>query len=433
MSPGVDQTHDPNRTSWVPHADGHPDFPVQNLALCVFQPATGAPRCGVGIGGFILDLKAAAKAGLLPATSAEAVAGPLLNRVLGLHSHHRLELRRRLSDLLSRAEHRPALEPLLFLAAEASLHLPAAIGDYTDFYAGIHHATNVGHLLRPDNPLLPNYKYIPIGYHGRASSVRASGSPVVRPNGQRKAADAPQPSFGPSERLDHEVELAVWLGPGNALGTAIPIDHVAEHIAGIGLLNDWSARDLQAWEYQPLGPFLAKSFHTTVSPWIVTAEALAPFRIPQPPRPAGDPQPLPYLSDELDQRRGAFAIVLEAHLLTQAMRSKGVAPYRLSRAAAANMYWTVGQLVAHHSSNGCNLRPGDLLGTGTISSPDRDGYGSMLELTEGGRRPIELPNGEQRIFLEDGDEMILSGRAEADGFVGIGLGSCRAAVLPAKT
>lgn len=433
MNAPIDETHDPARTSWVPGADAHPEFPVQNLPLCVFQPSAGDARAGVGIGDFILDLRAVAAAGLLPAASSAAAAGPVLNGVLGLAASERRQLRRRLSELLSGAEHRALLEPLLFVSADCALGVPAAIGDYSDFYAGIHHAANVGRLFRPDNPLLPNYKYVPIGYHGRASSVRPSGEPVIRPRGQRKPPDAAQPLYGPSQRLDHEVELAVWVGPGNDLGTGIPIASAADHIAGFGLLNDWSARDLQAWEYQPLGPFLAKSFHTSVSPWIVTAEALAPFRVPQPPRPAGDPRPLPYLWDEADQEEGGLAITLEAHLTTERMRREGLEPHRLSRASAADMYWTVAQLVAHHSSNGCNLRPGDLLGTGTISAPARDGYGSMLELSEGGSRPIRLASGEERAFHQDGDEVTLSARAAADGFVAIGFGSCRASVVPAPS
>jgi fumarylacetoacetase len=312
-------------------------------------------------------------------------------------------------------------------ASECILHLPAQIGDYTDFYVGIHHATNVGRQFRPDNPLLPNYKYIPIGYHGRSSSVRASGAAVRRPHGQIKPADAP-PTFGRTRRLDYEVELGVWIGRGNALGEPIGIAEADSHVAGLSLLNDWSARDIQAWEYQPLGPFLSKSFLTTVSPWIVTSEALAPYRVPQPARPEGDPKPLDYLWSAQDQARGAYAITIEASIRTAAMRESRTPAYRLSRASATALYWTVAQMIAHHTSNGCNLRPGDLLGTGTISEQGLTGYGSLLEITEGGRRPVTLPSGETRCFLEDGDEVSFSAHASAPGFVTIGFGSCRDSV-----
>lgn len=427
----VDETHDAGRTSWVSDADGHSDFPIQNLPFGVFSPNGEAPRAGVAIGDHILDL--AAIAALLPADVASACSGNTLNALFALPRAARVALRRRLSALLSDEQHRAAVEPALHRAGDCQLHLPAAIGDYTDFYVGIHHATNVGTLFRPDNPLLPNYKHVPIGYHGRASSVRPSGVPVVRPVGQHKAPDAPEPAFGPSQRLDYELELGVWIGAGNALGTTIPIASAADHIAGFCLLNDWSARDFQAWEYQPLGPFLAKNFQTTISAWVVTAEALAPFRRAQPARPADDPRPLPYLWDEADQAGGALDLDLEVSLLTAAMRAAGQAPHRLSRGPASNMYWTVAQMVAHHASGGCNLNPGDLLGTGTISAPDRDGFGSLLEITRGGRDPVTLPNGETRRFVEDGDEILLSARARKDGYAPIGFGGCRAMVLPARS
>jgi fumarylacetoacetase len=347
--------------------------------------------------------------------------------MLALAPAARAGLRRALSSLLCDEAHRPNLEPHLHDASQCMLHLPAQIGDYTDFYVGIHHATNVGRQFRPDNPLLPNYKYIPIGYHGRSSSVRASGAAVRRPHGQIKPADAP-PTFGRTRRLDYEVELGVWIGGGNALGEPIGIAAADSHVAGLSLLNDWSARDIQAWEYQPLGPFLSKSFLTTVSPWIITSEALAPFRVPQPARPEGDPKPLDYLWSAEDQARGAYAITLEASIRTAAMRESRTPAYRLSRASTTALYWTVAQMVAHHTSNGCNLRPGDLLGTGTISEPGLAGYGSLLEITEGGRRPITLPSGETRCFLEDGDEISFSARACAPGFATIGFGSCRGIV-----
>lgn len=428
--PAVDETHDPALHSWVGEGKAMSDFPIQNLPLGIFSSGDGRPRAGTAIGDFILDLKATAEAGLLPEMCGEALGKSTLNALLALPGEARTALRRAISALLRDEHYRGRVSDWLHRAASCTMHLPAAIGDYSDFYVGIHHATNVGKLFRPDNPLLPNYKHVPIGYHGRASSIRPSGVSVVRPSGQRKPPDVDAPCFGPSQRLDYELELGVWIGRGNALGAPLPIGRAHESIAGFCLLNDWSARDLQAWEYQPLGPFLSKSFHTTISPWIVTAEAMAPFRIAQPPRPAGDPAPLPYLLDDADQRAGALAIELEVMLRTTRMRQAGAPPVRLSRGQACNMYWTVAQIVTHHSSNGCDLNPGDLLGTGTISSPDREGFGSLLEITRGGADPVDLPGGEQRRFLEDGDEVILAGTARADGFVPIRFGECRAMIVP---
>jgi fumarylacetoacetase len=428
----VDATHASSLRSWVSSARDHPDFPVQNLPFGVFSPLAGAPRGGVAIGDDILDLRALHEAGLLDGeaqAACHACAGPTLNPFLALGAGPRRALRQGLSALL--AEGAPARPELLHRAAECILYLPALVGDYTDFYVGIHHATNVGKLFRPDNPLLPNYKWVPIGYHGRASSIRVSGAEVRRPCGQRKYPDQAEPSFGPSERLDYESELGVWIGPGNALGAQIPIGKAADHIAGYCLLNDWSARDFQAWEYQPLGPFLSKNFHTTISAWIVTPEALAPFRTRQPKRPEGDPQPLPYLADEADQESGGLDLELEVLLLTRRMRDQGLGPHRLSIGSSLNMYWTAAQILTHHASNGCNLSPGDLLGSGTISAPSRDGYGSLLELTEGGRAPITLPSGETRRFLEDGDEVILQARARHEGYAPVGFGECRARIMPA--
>ncbi|MFZ5730785.1 MAG: fumarylacetoacetase [Phenylobacterium sp. RIFCSPHIGHO2_01_FULL_70_10] len=434
MSVQIDETHDPSRRSWVASAQGS-DFPIQNLPFGVFSPKGGRPRGGVAIGDRILDLSLAARSGLLSGearAAAEAAAGETLNALLGLGAGPRRALRRRLSDLLTEgAPDRAEVETWLYAAADCELRLPCAIGDYTDFYAGIHHALNVGRQFRPDNPLLPNYKHVPIGYHGRASSVRVSGAAVRRPNGQQKAPEADAPVFGPARRLDLELELGVWIGPGNALGEPVPIGEADAHIAGLCLLNDWSARDLQAWEYQPLGPFLAKNFMTTVSPWIITAEALAPFRTAQPKRPEGDPAPLPYLMDEADQASGAYALELEALIRTRAMREAGVPAHRLGKGPATNLYWTMAQLVTHHTVGGCDLRPGDLFGSGTISTPDDSGLGSLLELTRGGKEPLTLPNGETRTFLEDGDELILAGRAVAEGFVAIGFGPCSGVVAPA--
>lgn len=430
----LDETHDPAAASWVDGANEHPDFPVQNLPFGIWSRAGQAPRIGVAIGAFVLDLSALATS--LPVATRDAVAssssvGASLNVLFGLPASARRELRRALFALLVDETKRAVVEPHLVPAGEVTMHLPAIIGDYTDFYVGIHHALNVGKQFRPDQPLLPNYKWVPIGYHGRASSIRVSGAPVRRPNGQRKAPDADAPTFGPSRRLDYELEMGVFVGAGNPLGEPIAIDAVDEHVAGLCLLNDWSARDLQAWEYQPLGPFLAKSFQTTISPWVVTAEALAPFRIAQAKRPEGDPAPLPHLLGARDQERGAFEIDLEVGLRTEKMRAEGTAPHVVARSSTRHMYWTVGQIVTHHASNGCDLRPGDLLGTGTLSAPDPSGYGSLLETTRGGAQPIALANGESRTFLEDGDEVVFGARAHAEGRRSIGFGSCAGVVVAA--
>ena len=435
MAYEIDETHDRSRTSWVAGADGHPAFPIQNLPFGVFSVGSGAPQGGVRIGDRVLDLGLLAGGDLLEGAArdaAKAAGGPTLNPLLALGAGPRRALRRQLSGLLSDDRRRSAVEPALVDVDACRLHLPAAIGDYTDFYVGIHHAMNIGRQFRPDNPLLPNYKHVPIGYHGRASSVRASGEPVRRPAGQTKAPDAEAPTFGPCKRLDYELEMGVWIGPGNSLGEPTPIGWADDQIAGLCLLNDWSARDIQAWEYQPLGPFLAKNFLTTVSPWIVTAEALAPFRIAQPPRPEGDPKPLPYLWSDNDQAHGAFAITLEVQLASARMRDAGLAPHRLSIGPASNMYWTIAQMVAHHTSGGCDLRPGDLLGTGTISTPGDEGRGSLIEITRGGQAPIALPSGETRTFLEDGDEVTITGRAETEGYAPIGFGECRGVVAGAR-
>jgi fumarylacetoacetase len=423
---GIDATHDPALRCWVPGADGHPEFPIQNLPLGVFSPPGGGARGGVAIGDWILDLAGLAASGVV---AAEAKAP--LNGVLALGAAPRRALRSALSQALADPRAAAQVRPHLYPASDCTLHLPCAIGDYTDFYAGIHHATAVGRLLRPDQPLPPNYKHVPIGYHGRASSVRASGTPVRRPNGQTRPQDAPVPRFGPSRRLDFELELGIWVGPGNAPGEKVPIGQAPEHIAGYCLLNDWSARDIQGWEYQPLGPFLAKNFATTISCWIVTPEALAPFRLAQPPRPRDDPAPLAYLWDDADQAEGALDIALAVTLTTPDLRARGLPPHRLARSHARHLYWTPAQLLAHHTSGGCDLRPGDLLGTGTISGPDPDGCGSMLEATRGGREPIVLATGEERRFLEDGDEIGLHAYASREGFATIGFGACRGRITPA--
>ena len=427
----IDETHDPARISWIESANGHADFPIQNLPLGVFSVGNQPHRIGVAIGEMILDLKAASAAGLLDDHWKLALGLSTLNAWFTHGPDDARELRRKLSTLLSDQRFRASVEPHLVRSANVEMHLPCDIGDYTDFYVGIHHATNVGKQFRPDNPLLPNYKYVPIGYHGRASSVRASGTPVVRPKGQRKPPDAEVPDYGPSRRLDYELELGIFVRCGNDLGHSIAIGGADAHIAGYCLLNDWSARDLQAWEYQPLGPFLAKNFLTSISPWVVTSEALAPFRRPMPLRPDGDPAPLPYLLDENDQATGALGIELEVGLLTAKMRDAGLPPHVLSKGEAASaMYWSAAQIVTHHASNGCNLQPGDLIGTGTLSTAEQTGLGSLLEISQGGKQPIELPDGETRSFLEDGDELTLSARCSADGAVPIGFGRCTGRVMP---
>jgi len=426
----LDSTHDPQRRSWVASANGHPDFPIQNLPLGVISTdANPAPRIAVAIGREVLDLEGASSAGLLDGLD---VSGSTLNGLMGRGPNARVALRARLAELLAEGSaHVSAMRPWLIAAEACTMHLPAQIGDYTDFYAGIHHAMNVGRQFRPDQPLLPNYKYVPIGYHGRASSVVVSGTPIVRPRGQRKGPNDPEPIVGASARLDFELELGAWVGPGNNLGEPIAIGDASAHIAGFCLLNDWSARDLQAWEYQPLGPFLSKSFASSISPWVITPEALAPFRIPQPVRPDGDPSPLSYLSDAADQANGGLDLELEVLISTEASRASGHAPFVVSRSNAQHLYWTMAQLLTHHASNGCNLRSGDLIGSGTISAPTKDGVGSLLELTEGGKVPLGLPWGESRTFLIDGDEITMRARAVRTGYVSIGLGEVRGRIKSA--
>jgi len=415
--------------SWVDSAEGS-DFPIENLPLGIFSVGERRRRAGVAIGDYVLDLTAIID--LLDEQWHEDLCQPVLNGWLARGHEAQGDLRERLTELLTDERYRDDVESSLIGQTEARMHVPCLVGDYTDFYVGIHHATNVGKLFRPDNPLLPNYKYVPIGYHGRASSVRASGEPVIRPSGQRKAPDAEAPEFGPCRRLDYELELGIWVGRGNELGSPIPIGEASEHIAGYCLLNDWSARDIQAWEYQPLGPFLAKSFLTSVSPWVVSPQALAPYRKAMPPRAHGDPQPLPYLDDPADRESGALAVQIAVTLTTEKMRTAGLAPHVLSRGSAdAAMYWSAAQIIAHHSSNGCNLQPGDLIGTGTLSTDGTSGLGSLLEISEGGKAPIALPTGESRSFLEDGDEITLKAWCEDDGAVRIGFGECVGRVVAA--
>jgi fumarylacetoacetase len=407
------------------------DFPLQNLPFGVFRSGPSG-AIGVAIGDRILDLGRAADVRLLsglPSRTVSACSATTLNPLMSLSRAHWSPLRQRIAELLrAGSEHQAAVDPLLVPMADAVMLPPVRIGDYTDFYASIHHATNVGRLFRPDNPLLPNYKYVPIGYHGRASSIVVSGAAVHRPSGQSKDAAAEAPVFGPSRSLDYELEVGFFAGPGNALGQPIPIAEAEQHIFGLCLLNDWSARDMQSWEYQPLGPFLAKSFATSISPWIVTMEALEPFRVPAFLRPDGDPAPLPYLNSAEDQARGGIDLTLEVHLASRRMRESGTPPLRLSRGNLRNLYWTLAQLLTHHASNGCNLQPGDLLASGTVSGPQPDERGCLLELTQRGADPIRLPTGEIRKFLEDGDEVILRGYCRREGFPRIGFGECRGTI-----
>lgn len=435
VNPGLDHTHDAGVRSWVPSAGRvGADFPIQNLPLGVFRRSGEAGgSIGVAIGDEILDVRRASASGalgVLDPALADALTKPVLNDLMSLGRRHALALRHAVHAVLrDDAPRRPA--DLLVSAADAELSLPAAVGDYTDFYASIHHATNIGTMLRPDQPLLPNYKWVPIGYHGRVSSIVASGAPVRRPLGQIKDDAAPAPALAATRALDYECEVAAWIGAGNPLGTPVPIEDAERHLFGLSLLNDWSARDVQRWEYQPLGPFLAKNFATTVSPWVVTAEALEPFRAPRIPRPEADPLPLPYLDGSADRERGGFAVRVEVSIASARMRELGMGLFRVSRASFTSMYWTVAQLIAHHTSNGCNLRPGDLLGSGTVSGPDKESWGCLLERTWRGSEPLQLPGGEARRFLEDGDEVVIRGRCERDGFAGIGFGECRGVVLPA--
>jgi len=430
----LNETHDPSRRSFVESANAPGcDFPIQNLPFGVYSPAAGLPpRVGIAIGDQILDVAAAgASFDGLAAEAARACPVPALNHLMSLGPAAWSALRLALSRALSTEHSDEKLRQHLTPMEQAEIKRPVAVGDFTDFFASIFHATNAGRMFRPDNPLMPNYKYVPVAYHSRASSIIVSGTPFKRPRGQRKGPNEEVPSYGPSRNLDFELELGMYVGTPSELGEPVPVADAAEHIFGFCLLNDWSARDVQAWEYQPLGPFLGKNFATTVSPWVVSAQALAPFRTAAFARPAGDPAPLPHLDDADDRARGGLDISLEVHLSTEAMRRAAQAPMRITRTSCAQLYWTVAQMVAHHTSNGCNLAIGDLIGTGTVSGPEKSSWGSLLELTARGREPLVLPSGEKRGFIEDGDEIIFRGFCEKDGFVRIGFGECRAVVLPA--
>lgn len=447
----TNDTHDPALQSWVESAnDPASDFPIQNLPLCAFEAEHDGHthgHLGVFIGDQVLDLGMLVAAGLFDddESLAHALHVPSWNWIAAAPPRWP-ELRRRIQDFLRADRHagqqvrrlrQKALRPI----SQTEFRLPLSIGDYTDFYASKHHATNVGAMFRPDNPLLPNYKHVPIGYHGRASSIVVSGTPVHRPRGQTKADDAQAPVFGPCKLLDYEMELGVYIGAGNNLGHSIAIDDALSQMFGMSIVNDWSARDIQKWEYQPLGPFLAKNFATTVSPCIVTMEALEPFRIPGPERDADDPRPLDYLQSG-DPVGHGYDITVEVYLASQQMRDKGVAPVMLSRGNFRHMFWTFAQMIAHHTSNGCDLQPGDLLASGTISGPERTSRGCLLELTWDGldasgkpkpRSPIALPTGESRTFLADGDEVSMKAYCQRDGFRRIGFGECRGVVSPSNS
>ncbi len=437
----INETHDPNLKSWVESAnDPNTDFPIQNLPFCMFwrSAESEAPHLGIAIGDQIFDLYQAIVSGILGnefdslADEIELCDLSFLTEVYGtailtdLRSAAFAVLRDE-ADEQTIEDAREFLVPIGSVGPELAFE----IGDYTDFYCSIYHATNVGSMFRPDAPLLPNYKYVPIGYHGRASSIVVSGTDVKRPHGQNRSdAEAP-PVFIPAKNLDYEMELGFFVGQGNEQGSSIPIGEAEQHIFGMCLVNDWSARDIQAWEYQPLGPFLAKNFATTISPFVVTIEALAPFRTPAFNRPEGDPQPLDYLNDAANQKYGGLDINLEVYIQTEKMRAENVEPHMLSRSNTKDLCWTVGQMLTHHASNGCNLQTGDLIASGTVSGKEKSERGSMLELSWRGTEPIELPNGETRRFLEDGDEIIMKGFCEREGFRRIGFGECRGRILAA--
>ena len=460
MPKKIDETHDPKLESWVESAnDPETDFPLQNLpftGMLVELSDDDGPASDltielfVPLGDMMIDINALAEADQLNGLIPELPELEYVPTQAAFDPEFRAALRKRLVALFGVSADRGVREKIskdcLIPADDVHPLMPFfPPPDYTDFYASVHHATNVGSMFRPDNPLLPNYKWIPVGYHGRSSTVVASGMPVYRPSGQTAPAEeGGAPGFGPCRMLDYELEMGVIVGAGNELGAAIPIERAEDHILGLCLLNDWSARDMQKWEYQPLGPFLAKNFATSVSPYIVTMEALAPFRAPRFERPAGDPAPLPHLDCDRDREAGALDITLEVFLQTAEMKKRGLSPHRLSRGNFKDMYWTVAQMLTHHASNGCAMRPGDLLGSGTVSGPTRDSRGCLLELTWDGdpwasppvkasgaeRTPIELPSGEQRKFLEDGDEVIIKGYCERDGFRRIGFGECRGVIEP---
>jgi fumarylacetoacetase len=418
----MNETHDARLKSWIETAnDPENDFPIQNLPYGVFEPGV----IGVAIGDRILNLRAGVERGLLPAEAREAVSAPVLNSLMGMDYGARSALRTRISELLRYGSgERASAQPAMVRQSDVAMMMPVAIGDYTDFYASEQHATNVGRLFRPQNPLLPNYKWVPIAYHGRASSIVVSKTAIRRPSGQRKPPESEKPEFGPSRSLDYELETGFFVGRGNDPGAPVSIEDAGQHLFGMCLLNDWSARDIQAWEYQPLGPFLGKNFATTISPWVVTMEALEPFRCAAAARPGGDPAPLAYLDSERDRQAGAIDLRLSAAILSRLMRERGMDPMLLGVTNLKNLYWTPAQMLAHHTSNGCRMRTGDLLGSGTVSGAAPGEFGSLIEITRGGAEPVTLPSGEQRRFLEDDDEVTLRGWCELAGYARIGFGTC---------
>jgi fumarylacetoacetase len=431
----LNETHDVALGSWLDSANvAGNDFPIQNLPFAVFRRrgSNEAWRGGVAIGDQIVDLAALVATGILhddAEAALRAAAGDKLNAFMAQGPSAWSALRLALSRVLRRGSTQEReVARCLLPQAEAQYTVPARIGDYTDFYTSVHHATNIGRQFRPDNPLLPNYKWVPIGYHGRVSSIDVSGQKFARPNGQTMPPGASTPRVGPCEKLDYELELGIFVGTGNELGEPIPISEAEDHVFGVCLLNDWSARDIQAWEYQPLGPFQSKNFASTISPWVVTMEALAPYRVPFN-RPEGDPQPLPYLASEANSARGAFDIQLEVLLQSERMRGQALPPSRLTFTSYRHAYWTIAQMVAHHTVNGCNLRPGDLFGSGTLSGPTLDQAGALIELSVGGKQPVQLPMGETRVWLEDGDIVVIRGWCDRDGAARIGFGDCAGEVL----
>lgn len=435
MTAGLNETHDVNRRSWVVTAnDKAANFPIQNLPFGVFRRKGSAEpfRCGLAIGQCIVDVAPLAKSFEgLARDGASACMEPALNALAKLGPDAWSCLRSAAFDVLSEDNHagKKLVERHLILQSEAELALPFRVRAFTDFFASIHHATNAGRMFRPDQPLLPNYKYVPIAYNGRASTLRVTGHAVRRPRGQFLVGDDLVPQRLPSRALDYEAELGFFIGRESTQGEPIAIDRCGNHIFGLCLLNDWSARDIQSWEYQPLGPYLAKSFATTISPWVVTEEALRPFRAPAFQRPADHPRPLPYLQDAGDSAAGGLDVTLEVHLKSARMIDARMDPVCLSRCSSSGLYWTPAQMVAHQTSNGCNIEIGDLIGSGTISGSEEGSFGSLLEITRRGANALQLPTGESRAFLEDGDEVTLSGFCERPGFARIGLGSCIGTIL----
>lgn len=434
----INETHDPNLKSWIESANSpDTDFPIQNLPLCAYEVGDLQPGLGIGfvIGDKILDIYGCIDDGLMQNEAIAQFASYRLwslNAIGGFDPSILSDLRRQAVYLLSeKNDARVAVGDHLLSITDVRFEPAFKTGDYTDFYCSIYHATNVGSMFRPDNPLMPNYKYIPVGYHGRASSIVISGTDIKRPLGQNRSDAEKPPEFVPCKNLDYEMELGFFVGQGNDMGRPIPIADAERHIFGVCLVNDWSARDIQAWEYQPLGPFLAKNFATTISPFVVTMEALAPFRTQAFERAADDPQPLGYLNDDENKKLGGLDINLEVYIQTEKMRIEHIEPHLLSRSNTRDLYWTIGQMLTHHASNGCNLQTGDLMATGTVSGKDKSERGCLLELTWRGTEPLELPSGEQRRFLEDGDEIIMKGFCEREGFRRIGLGECRGRILPA--